>query len=284
MQKAFNDDYYNEEETDKPEFNDEDLDDYKEENWDEWEGHGQDGEAPHCDDPGFNMDADCDGNSKTTTNNSEGKKKSAFSTALHAAKPTFDPGEKSFEEYFDEYYKLDYEDIIGDLPCRFKYREVEPNDFGLTVDEILMCDDKELNQWASLKKSIQYRTKEEEKKDIKRYRQRGRDLNKKMLILKSLANPDDETEKTTENNHRDSRIKNTDEKTEKRLKEIAKKIKGDGKWRWNGKGRISKQDREEQSKKRRVMKHFRGAKSDKISKLSSSRLLAYGVNKKKKSK
>lgn len=138
-----------------------------------------------------------------------------------------------------------------------------------------MCDDKELNQWASLKKSIQYRymlvfavkyllrmilfcdwfsgrdvmtvcrsfcwnsisiyslslswwsnepikkhdglmfvclehfifalfathqiswyslyfirTKEEEKKDIKRYRQRGRDLNKKMLILKSLANPE----------------------------------------------------------------------------------------------
>jgi hypothetical protein len=94
----------------------------------------------------------------------------------------------------------------------------------------------------------------------------------------------DETEKTAENNHLDSRIKNTDDKTEKRLKEIAKKIKGDGKWRWKGKGRISKQDREEQNKKRRVMKHFRGAKSDKISKLSSSRLLAYGVNKKKKSK
>ncbi|EFO28278.1 hypothetical protein LOAG_00202 [Loa loa] len=88
--------------------------------------------------------------------------------------------EKSFEEYFNEYYALEYEDIIGDgLITKFKYRSVPANDFGITVDELLNADDRQLNAWASLKKATAYRSEAEELYDIKAYKKKALNLLKK---------------------------------------------------------------------------------------------------------
>lgn len=56
----------------------------------------------------------------------------------------------------EELYKLDYEDIVAGMPTRFKYRQVEPNDYGLTTHEILLARDTTLKQYVSLKKLAPY--------------------------------------------------------------------------------------------------------------------------------
>lgn len=56
-----------------------------------------------------------------------------------------------------EYDKLDYEDDIGGLKTRFKYRSVPQQDYGLTTDEILRLSDKDLNQVVGMKQMAPYR-------------------------------------------------------------------------------------------------------------------------------
>ncbi|KRZ76738.1 Protein KRI1 -like protein, partial [Trichinella papuae] len=87
------------------------------------------------------------------------------------------------EKYFDEYYKLDYEDVIGDIPCRFKYRNVMANDFGLSADEVFNNEDKTLNAWVSLKKMTQYTTEEEEKYLLHSYQRKAENVKLKYRIF-----------------------------------------------------------------------------------------------------
>ncbi|GMT16582.1 hypothetical protein PFISCL1PPCAC_7879, partial [Pristionchus fissidentatus] len=111
------------------------------------------------------------------------RRNEAFVAAVKRDKPVFDPKEKTFEEYFNEYYALDYEDIIGDTRTKFKYRAVPANSFGLSTEEIMAAEDRQLNAWASLKKAVAYRTDKEETYDINAYKRKGADEAKKRRIL-----------------------------------------------------------------------------------------------------
>ncbi|XP_075715092.1 protein KRI1 homolog [Rhinoderma darwinii] len=220
MQKCFGDDYYGVEEDLKPLF--EDDDELKEDwNWDNWTGEeqengenmevgeGEEDSALHCDDPNFVMDAEYDPQAAPVPSRKEKKKmrleqeknakkkrKSKFAEAVSRPKPVFNPDDKNFQEYVEEYYKLDYEDIVDDLPCRFKYRQVVACDFGLTTEEILDAEDKDLNRWCSLRKTCMYRPDKEDVYDQSIYSQKGQNTWKKQQILKSLSQSNDDDSET----------------------------------------------------------------------------------------
>lgn len=67
------------------------------------------------------------------------KKKSKLAQLLEEEKPKFVPeAERSYAQFMEEYYGMDCEDVIGgDLPTRFKYRQVVPNDYGLSIEEVI---------------------------------------------------------------------------------------------------------------------------------------------------
>ena len=112
-----------------------------------------------------------------------------------------------------------FEDIIGgDLPTRFKYRKVEPLDFGLSTEELLLAQDKELNQWASLKKTVGYREFKEERSDAALYSRRKDDFQYKRKILKSLFEEEKEESNNEDNETRPEALEKVAPKKKKKRK------------------------------------------------------------------
>lgn len=64
---------------------------------------------------------------------------------------------RKLDEYMDEVYGLEFNDMVAGMPTRFKYTTATPQTFALTPAEILMATDKELNQYVSVKRYAPYR-------------------------------------------------------------------------------------------------------------------------------
>ncbi|KAL3994833.1 KRI1-like C-terminal family protein [Acanthocheilonema viteae] len=220
------------------------------------------------------------------------KRNSRFLEAVLKKKPLFNPEEKSFEEYFNEYYALEYEDIIGDgLITKFKYRSVPANDFGITIDELLNADDRQLNAWASLKKATAYRSEAEELYDIKAYKKKALNVLKKKKIF-STDFGGNNSKKLAENNDSANNMKYTCQmnkipnKKKKRTKKSSEKVPEDVNSREQGaNSTMVVQERD------RLMNHSKNARNRKnhstfeqfnsIVDVNDDRLRAYGINPKK---
>eukprot|EP00729_Bicosta_minor_P007332 gene7332-10893_t len=246
MEGMFDDQYYGagEDEGEKPEFPD-DLGDIEEEYGADEEYGGEEDWFPNADDGNDDafpdadaMDADFQQGAGAEAGAVPAPKKlsrkqlkqieAALERGEHDEEIEKDP---MLKRYMDEFYNLDYEDIVGGIPTRFKYREVLPNDFGLTVDEVLKADDQELNNWANLKRMVQFRDDTIERRDKRVYKKRrGAMTAKKTTFAKSEAWKSgikaDEWEQRDAERKASKETKETDRKQsviEKRLKKKAKR-------------------------------------------------------------
>ncbi|CAD6199648.1 unnamed protein product [Caenorhabditis auriculariae] len=156
------------------------------------------------------------------------RKRNALKDALRREKPLFDPREKTFEEYFNEYFALDYEDVIGDQVTKFKYRDVVPNDFGLTADEILEADERQLNAWASLRKVTAYRTQQEEAFDLTAYRKKSLDSARKKKLFNTDFGGKRSKKKTEEvDGEKEETVELEEKKKKKKKRRVKKKTNGE---------------------------------------------------------
>ena len=79
----------------------------------------------------------------------------------------------NFDQIFHQYV-LDWDDGAVRIAAGLKTKVQLIDWFIFSVEEVLGAEDKELNAWASLRKTCQYRGEEEERKDFHVYRNKVR--------------------------------------------------------------------------------------------------------------
>ena len=144
MKELFADDYYgNEEDVEKPVFSDlsdeeEEMSDYDSMPIGSSSNNAEELKEDTDPEEDYEKDQeDSESNRREKTSGRKKKRNSKFKEMVARKKPVFDPKEKKFEDYLNEYYALDYEDILpGNVITKFKYRNVPENNFGLSTEEV----------------------------------------------------------------------------------------------------------------------------------------------------
>lgn len=163
MQQVFNDEFYNREDSDPKKWGNDDLIDSDDENDDE--------EAPK--------------KSKTKQKKEEKQKQK------QEKKELLDTAEKIVDENLDA--AMDDANIKKpDSQTTFRYREVSPESFGLSSRDILMADDKDLNEFVGLKKLASYRDPEKKQKDKRKYSKKRRLNEWRRSVFDDENGPQDE--------------------------------------------------------------------------------------------
>ncbi|ODQ66702.1 Krr1-domain-containing protein [Nadsonia fulvescens var. elongata DSM 6958] len=83
------------------------------------------------------------------------------------------------------------EDEDNDTP-RFRYREVSPESFGLTSRDILLADDKDLNEFVGLKQLASYREDDRKKKDKRKYGKKKRLREWRKSVFQNEEEPEED--------------------------------------------------------------------------------------------
>lgn len=112
-----------------------------------------------------------DNNDSTKSAKSSKKRKQERAEAKSAARRD----RRLIENLVNE--NLEYEKALAAKPkaaTRFRYRETSPTTFGLTARDILLADDKQLNEFAGLKKLASFRDPDKKKKDKKHLSKKAR--------------------------------------------------------------------------------------------------------------